>query len=607
MQGLTRWQTGIITPLAAFFLVLAVLLPGSFMDGTAVAAVNATAEEARMVELVNQARNDAGLPALYIEQQLTDFARSYSSEMIQYNFFGHVSPVSGNLQQRIAARGITGWTLAGENIAKAPNVDVAFQALMNSASHRENILRADFNCIGVGVVRGSDGLYITQEFMRFASIPATADQPGTVAVGVPAASSNAFDTYVLLMNPNNQATVVRVTFQGEDGNNRTFRYTVGAFSRCTIPMRDTAGRGSYAVQVRSDLPVLAERSMYFDYNGKKGGSDSIGTPSPSSNWYFAEGYTGESFDTWVVLQNPNYTATTATLSFMRQDGQVITRQVNVGALQRCTVHVDEIPGLEAADVSTRVVSDLPIVAERAMYFNYGGKDGGHASIGTPSPSGTWYFAEGYTGESFDTWICLQNPNNAPTTATLSFMRQDGQVITRQVNVGALQRCTVHVDEIPGLEAADVSTRVVSDLPIVAERAMYFNYHGRVGGHCTIGAAELKSGWYLPEGYTGDEFEEYVLFLNPHDEAAAVRVVFMRPDGLRVERNLQIPPHARSTVHVDEVEGLQSTEVSTEVNSSLPIVVELAEYFRYRGWSDGNSSIGANQPSTTWYFAEGCVL
>ena len=502
MQGLTRWQTGIITPLAAFFLVLAVLLPGSFMDGTAVAAVNATAEEARMVELVNQARNDAGLPALYIEQQLTDFARSYSSEMIQYNFFGHVSPVSGNLQQRIAARGITGWTLAGENIAKAPNVDVAFQALMNSASHRENILRADFNCIGVGVVRGSDGLYITQEFMRFASIPATADQPGTVAVGVPAASSNAFDTYVLLMNPNNQATVVRVTFQGEDGNNRTFRYTVGAFSRCTIPMRDTAGRGSYAVQVRSDLPVLAERSMYFDYNGKKGGSDSIGTPSPSSNWYFAEGYTGESFDTWVVLQNPNYTATTATLSFMRQDGQVITRQVNVGALQRCTVHVDEIPGLEAADVSTRVVSDLPIVAERAMYFNY---------------------------------------------------------------------------------------------------------HGRVGGHCTIGAAELKSGWYLPEGYTGDEFEEYVLFLNPHDEAAAVRVVFMRPDGLRVERNLQIPPHARSTVHVDEVEGLQSTEVSTEVNSSLPIVVELAEYFRYRGWSDGNSSIGANQPSTTWYFAEGCVL
>jgi hypothetical protein len=129
----------------------------------------------------------------------------------------------------------------------------------------------------------------------------------------------------------------------------------------------------------------------------------------------------------------------------------------------------------------------------------------------------------------------------------------------------------------------------------------------VGGHCTIGASGLKPNWYLPEGYTGGDFDEYVLFLNPHDEAAAVRVVFMRPDGMRVERSIQVAPHARATVHVDEVEGLQSTDVSTQVNSSLPIVVELAEYFSYRGRSDGNSSVGAFQPSTTWYFAEGCVL
>ncbi|MBC7248194.1 MAG: hypothetical protein H5T73_10525 [Actinobacteria bacterium] len=605
MKGLTRWQTGMITPLAVSTLLLFTLLSGLFTGAAATAASDVTAEEARMVQLVNQARNDAGLPALLVEQRLTDFARSYSDEMIQYNFFGHVSPVSGNLQQRIAARGITGWTLAGENIAKAPNVEVAFQALMNSPSHRANILRQEFNCIGVGVVRGPDGLYITQEFMCFSSLPSSAGQVG--ASPAPAPSSTTFDTYVLLMNPNDQATPVRVTFQGEDGANRTFRYTVGAFSRYTISMRDTVGRGSYAVQVESDLPVLAERAMYFDYEGKKGGSDSIGTPSPSSTWYFAEGYTGGTFDTWLVLQNPNYAATAVTLSFMRQDGQVITRQVSVGARQRATVHVDEIPGLEAADVSTRVVSDLPVVAERAMYFNFNGKDGGHASIGTPSPSSTWYFAEGYTGESFDTWVCLQNPNDAPTAVTLSFMRPDGQVITRQVFVGARQRATVHVDEIPGLEAADVSTRVVSDLPVVAERAMYFDTRGRVGGHCTIGASGLKPNWYLPEGYTGGDFDEYVLFLNPHDEAAAVRVVFMRPDGMRVERSFHIAPHARATVHVDEVEGLQSTDVSTQVNSSLPIVVELAEYFSYRGRCDGNSSVGAFQPSTTWYFAEGCVL
>ncbi len=151
-------------------------------QGTAVAAVITSNEEARMIQLVNQARNSAGLPSLYAEQQLTDLARSFSSEMYLYNFFSHVSPVSGTLQQRISARGITGWTLAGENIAKAPSVDVAFEALMNSPSHRENILRRDFNCIGIGVVQGGNCLYITQEFMCFSPIPASADRigrPGT--------------------------------------------------------------------------------------------------------------------------------------------------------------------------------------------------------------------------------------------------------------------------------------------------------------------------------------------------------------------------------------------------------------------------------------------
>jgi hypothetical protein len=29
--------------------------------------------------------------------------------------------------------------------------------------------------------------------------------------------------------------------------------------------------------------------MYFDYNGKDGGHDSIGSEIPATTWYFAEG------------------------------------------------------------------------------------------------------------------------------------------------------------------------------------------------------------------------------------------------------------------------------------------------------------------------------
>ncbi len=269
--------------------------------------------------------------------------------------------------------------------------------------------------------------------------------------------------------------------------------------------------------------------------------------------------------------------------------------------------MDEIPGLEATEVSTQIVSNLPIAAERSMYFDYQGKDGGSDTIGASQPSNSWYFAEGYTGDSFDTWILLQNPNDSTASVTLDFMRPDGSIITQKVSVPARRRHSVHVDEISGLEATDVSTKVTSDLPMVAERAMYFNYEGsKKGGHVTIGATAPEDKWYLAEGYTGGDFDEYVLLVNPGNQPAGVDVVFMRPDGVNINRRVDMEPHSRYTIHVDELAGLESTEVSTKVSSSSPIVVERAQYFSFRGIREGSDSIGSNQPSTSWYFAEGCV-
>jgi hypothetical protein len=604
MERLTRWQIPTIAAFGIVFLILSLALPLWSSNSEVAAAVNCSAEEANMLQLVNEARSAVWLPNMYMEQRLVDFARSYSSEMIQYNFFGHVSPVTGDLQSRIAARGIGGWLLAGENIAKAPNVKVAFDALMNSPTHRDNILRPEFNCVGIGVVQGPDCMYISQEFMQFSSIPPTADMPSIPAA--PAPDPDSFDSYLLVMNPNDTAAEVDVVFQGDDGSNHNFHYSVGANSRFTVPVRETLGCGSFSADIRSNVPVLAERAMYFSCQGRNGGHDSIGADSPSTTWFFAEGYTGGDFDTWVLIQNPNDSAAVVSLNFMRPDGAVHTEQVSVPARQRHSVHVDEVPGLENSDVSTQVTSNLPIVAERAMYFSYDGKDGGHDTIGANQPSSTWYFAEGYTGGAFDTWVLLQNPNDSAAVVNLNFMRPDGDVITQQVSVPARRRHSVHVDEVPGLENCDVSTQVTSNLPIVAERAMYFSYNGKKGGHATIGAASTETEWYLAEGYTGESFDEYVLLLNPGDTPANVDVVFMRPDGLKVHEDIAMAPHSRFTIHVDKISQLEATEVSARVTSDTPVMVERAQYFNFRGKPDGTDSIAARKPSTTWYFAEGCV-
>jgi len=103
---------------------------------------------------------------------------------------------------------------------------------------------------------------------------------------------------------------------------------------------------------------------------------------------------------------------------------------------------------------------------------------------------TWYLAEGYTAEDFDTWICIQNPGNEEANVTLSFQLRDGEADPVTLTLPPQSRESVSLDALPGLGEAQVSTKVTSDRPVVAERAMYFSYRGKDGGHASIGTTSL---------------------------------------------------------------------------------------------------------------------
>lgn len=134
--------------------------------------------EELMVSLVNDARADAGLPPLAVDELLTQAARQHSWEMISMDYFSHTSPVPGNesVPQRVANASSTAvWV--GENIGaeyrsrpyeyKTLTLG-AFDGLMNSPPHRANILDADYNTIGVGIAHserdGMAGIHVTQVF-----------------------------------------------------------------------------------------------------------------------------------------------------------------------------------------------------------------------------------------------------------------------------------------------------------------------------------------------------------------------------------------------------------------------------------------------------------
>jgi hypothetical protein len=112
-------------------------------------------------------------------------------------------------------------------------------------------------------------------------------------------------------------------------------------------------------------------------------------------------------------------------------------------------------------------------------------------------------------------------------------------------------------------------------------------------------------YYLAEGSTRGIFSLDVAIANPNDEAADVSVSFLQPGAPPIGRTYLLAARSRITIRVDDVPGLESTDVSTVVDSlsGLPLAVE-----RTMTW-DGTSYAGhggtaIEAPSTTWYFAEG---
>jgi hypothetical protein len=309
-----------------------------------------------------------------------------------------------------------------------------------------------------------------------------------------------FDQYVTVLNPGSTMADLTFHYMVEGAGQRDVTAQVGPNTRATFKTRDQIGNGkNVSLYLESSSDVVAERPMYFNYQGLAqnnwtGGHDVVGTNSPNTDWYFAEGTTRKNsvdgaFEQWLCLQNPGTSPITVNATYQLAVGQgdPISKSYKVPAQQRLTVSVNREIGQDK-DCSVYLHSGSVFIAERPMYFSYHAYawTGGHDVLGTNSASTTWFFAEGTTRANFEEWLCLQNPGNSDAHTTITYFTTSGQVITKSWTVKANTRLTVsaNVDVGPN---QDISTRVSSDKPIIVERPMYFNYQGVwTGGHDVVG-------------------------------------------------------------------------------------------------------------------------
>ena len=308
-----------------------------------------------------------------------------------------------------------------------------------------------------------------------------------------------FEPYICIQNPGVKAAKVKITYMLGNGSTEEETLTVPGDSRETVVVKNTLGEGNDAahdfsakVETTNDTAIVAERPMYFNYNGKwSGGHDVIGALAPDSTFYFAEGTCRPGFDPYICIQNPGSDAAKVRITYMLGDGTTEVQKLTVPGKTRKTVVVKNTLGEEddaAHDFSAKVetTNQTTIVAERPMYFNYAGEwAGGHNVVGALAPDSTFFFAEGTCRPGFDPYICIQNPGNEEAGVLITYMLGDGNNEEQDLQVPARSRETIPVKHVLGEgddDAHDFSAKVetTNDTGIVVERPMYFSYLSTAG-------------------------------------------------------------------------------------------------------------------------------
>ncbi|HTV00879.1 MAG TPA: SBBP repeat-containing protein [Luteitalea sp.] len=433
-----------------------------------------------------------------------------------------------------------------------------------------------------------------------------------------------FDTRLALFNPTESPAAVLVRFlcqracgvpdiPGQDTIVRRL-VTLAPFARGTLDVSTIDGLADeeFATIIEADQPVVVDRTMSWDATAY-GSHAETAMLSPAPTWYLAEGATINGFRLFYLLQNPNAVTARVSIEYLLGNGRApVTVNYTLPPRSRTTLDVSQQhASLRSAEVSARIATDAetPILVERAMYLNAGGRlfGAGHASAGITTPAPTWSFAEGATGPYFDTFLLLANPSTDPLSVKATFLLPTGATIQRTYDIGPKSRFNIWVDQAaPELADTAVSTVLEAgdDKPFVAERAMWWpgpSANNWREAHNSPGSLTTSARWGLADGLLGGPTaaDTYVLVANtsPFDGIARVTVSF-EDDGSRLTRDYPVAARSRTNVPMrEDFPQAMGRRFATLVESlgTVPaqLVVERAMYAdsgRER-WASGTNALG----------------
>jgi hypothetical protein len=454
--------------------------------------------------------------------------------------------------------------------------------------------------------------------------------------------SSSFAEYLTLENPNARAASVQVTYLTQPINQAprppfTLTYRVGPNSRYTVSINSQPGivqNDQVSLVVSSNLPVVAERPMYFKYTplspNPTGGTDIVGATHLNTTFFFpfvqlgsdaqsGSPTFGTTYSTYLTVLNQNSAPVHVSLSYQGA-GSLYTVTHTIAASSRGTISLaSDFPLASSANhnsylyaVSLLVMTDLPVVVELPSYFTIPHSAllafaTGTDEIGSSNPQASWDFAEGYTGAPgapFLTYLDLANFGDVASQATLTLLVTGaGNTHTTQsyqFNIGPQSSSSVLLNTLvcpsSNRYCGDaVAAHVQATQPLVVDRQMYFNYGGHIAGATAVVGSPSgpQSIFYFAEGYTGQNFSAYLTLVNPGTNTAIETVTIrylMQGGSSKTVTIAHLPPGQRWTENVNSDVGPgKSVSVIVSVNVGS-LLVERPMYFHYQTLAFGGSDV-----------------
>ena len=479
-----------------------------------------------------------------------------------------------------------------------------------------------------------DGRTNAQEFEQHSHPKSLASATRYFAEG---ATSSFFETRISIANPGTVPATALLRYVKPDGSLASTVVPVPAQQsrKVTVSAEPGMATAEFATVVESDQPVVADRLLWWNAGTAYGTHAERAVTAPTARWYLAEGATHSGFDLFYLLQNPGATNAQVRVRYLLPNGAPLEKDYTVPAGSRFNIWVntEELPAasgshpLASTDVSAdiEVLSGPAIVVERAMYLTRsstapGGLfEAGHESAGVTSPSESWYFAEGATGDLFDLFLLVANPAATAASVRATYLLPGGQTYAKTYSVAPNSRYNIWVDletfdGVPGTPLANVNAvsaklEVLNAVPIVAERAMWWpgpSANTWSEAHNSPGATETSTRWVVADGSVQDNparTDTYYLIANPTDTPASVRVALLYADGTpSTSQTLDVPAQSRFSVDVrstfPDAIGRGFGAIVESLGTGAPaIVVEWSIYNDALGrtWVGGANALGTPVP------------